>query len=260
MDAQPAAPVSGRMENETMKIYAHRGYSGRYPENTMLAFREAAKTGCDGIELDVQVTKDGQLVVFHDESIDRTTDGTGYIRDYTLEELRKFNAAARWDGKFGFEPIPTFEEYCEFASGEKFVTDVEIKTGVYYYEQIEEKTLEMIKKYGLCDRVFFSSFNHSSITILRRLAPEIKCGALVEHEGLGNPGYYCEKMDFQCFHPGWKCMSKEDVESCKAHGIELNVWTVNDMDILQRMCEYGVDGVITNFPEVCMAYAEKTAK
>lgn len=238
------------------KVYAHRGYSGRFPENTMLAFKEAAKTGCYGIELDVQLTKDGQLVVIHDERIDRTTDGTGYVRDYTLEELRRFNAAASWNGKFGFQPIPTFEEYCQWAAGEKLVTNIELKTGVYYYEGIEEKTLEMVRKYGLTDRVLFSSFLHSSITILRKLAPEIKCGALVENDGLGNPGYYCEKMDFQCFHPGWMCLPKEDVDSCKAHGIELNVWTVNDMDVLERLVEWEVDGLISNFPAVCMSYVE----
>lgn len=242
------------------KVYAHRGYSGRFPENTMLAFKEAAKTGCYGIELDVQLTKDGQLVVIHDERIDRTTDGTGYVRDYTLEELRRFNAAASWNGKFGFQPIPTFEEYCQWAAGEKLVTNIELKTGVYYYEGIEEKTLEMVRKYGLTDRVLFSSFLHSSITILRKLAPEIKCGALVENDGLGNPGYYCEKMDFQCFHPGWMCLPKEDVDSCKAHGIELNVWTVNDMDVLERLVECEVDGLISNFPAVCMAYVESRRK
>jgi glycerophosphoryl diester phosphodiesterase len=76
-----------------MKVMAHRGYSGKYPENTMLAFEEAAKTGADGIELDVQLTKDGQVVVIHDERIDRTTDGSGWVKDYTYEELKKFNAA-----------------------------------------------------------------------------------------------------------------------------------------------------------------------
>lgn len=236
------------------KVYAHRGYSGRYPENTMLAFREAEKTGCGGIELDVQLTKDGQVVVIHDETIDRTTDGTGHVIDFTLEELRKFNAAARWEGKFGFEPIPTFEEYCAWAAGTDIFTNIEIKTGIYFYEAIEEKTLELIRKYGLTDRVMFSSFNHSSISILRKLAPEIPCGALVEHDGLRNPGYYCEKMDFQAFHPGWKCLPKEDVDSCKAHGIQLNIWTVNDMDNLERLVEWGVDGLITNYPPVCLAY------
>ena len=93
-----------------MKVYAHRGYSGRYPENTMLAFKEAEKTGCYGIELDVQLTKDGEVVIIHDERVDRTTDGTGWVRDFTLEELNKLNAAAVWNGKYGFEPIPTLEE------------------------------------------------------------------------------------------------------------------------------------------------------
>lgn len=236
-----------------IKVYAHRGYSGRYPENTMLAFRKAAEVGADGIELDVQLTKDGHLVVIHDETIDRTTDGTGYVRDYTLEELRRFNAAANWP-QYGFQPIPTFEEYCAWAAGEKLTTNIELKTGVWYYEDIEEKTLAMVRQYGLSDRTLFSSFNHSSITTLRRLAPEIPCGALVEYDGLGNPGFYCEKYDFQCFHPGWKCLPKEDVDSCKAHGIQLNVWTVNDMDVLERLVEWGVDGLITNFPPVCLAY------
>ena len=75
-----------------MKIYAHRGYSGRYPENTMLSFQKAAETGCDGIELDVQLTRDGTVVVIHDEAVDRTTDGTGLVKDYTFEELRKLDA------------------------------------------------------------------------------------------------------------------------------------------------------------------------
>lgn len=237
-----------------MKVYAHRGYSGKYPENTMLAFRKAAETGCDGIELDVQLTKDGQLVIIHDEKIDRTTDGTGYVKDYTLEEIQKFNASAIKGDAYGFEPIPSFEEYCQWVKGTDLVTNIEIKSGVYYYEDLEEKTLAMVKKYGLEKKVLFSSFNHTSISLLRRLAPDIPCGALVEHDGLGNPGYYCEKHDFQYFHPGWKCMSAEDVKNCKEHNIPLNVWTVNDMGTLEQMYEYGCEGVISNYPGVCKGW------
>ncbi len=239
-----------------MKVYAHRGYSGKYPENTMLAFREAEKTGCDGIELDVQLTKDGEIVIIHDEKIDRTTDGCGYVKDYTLEELRKFNASAVKGDAYGFEPIPTLDEYCKWVKDTDLVTNIEIKSGVYYYEELEEKTLAMVRKYGLEKKVIFSSFNHTSITLLRRLAPDIPCGALVEHEGLGNAGYYCEKYDFQYFHPGWKCMSAEDVESCRMHHIPLNVWTVNDMGTLEQMYEYGVEGVISNYPGVCKGWLD----
>ncbi|OUQ16499.1 glycerophosphodiester phosphodiesterase [Lachnoclostridium sp. An14] len=239
-----------------MKVYAHRGYSGKYPENTMLAFKKAAETGCDGIELDVQLTSDGQVVIIHDEKIDRTTDGTGNVKDYTLEELKKFNAAASWNGKYGFEPIPTLEEYFQWVKDTDLVTNIEIKSGVYYYEELEEKTLALVRKYGLEKKIIFSSFLHSSITLLRKLAPEIPCGALVEYENLGNPGYYCEKFDFQYYHPGMKALTEEMVQSCKEHNIPLNVWTINDMGALEQLYEWGCEGVISNFPGVCRGWLD----
>ena len=159
-----------------MKVFGHRGYSGMYPENTMLSFQKAADTGCYGIELDVQLTKDGQLVVIHDETIDRTTDGTGAVVDYTFEELRRFDASAIKGGTHGFQPIPSFEEYCEWVKDRDLVTNIEIKSGVYYYEDIEEKTVEMVRRFGLTDRVLFSSFNHASLFRLQQLAPEIPEG------------------------------------------------------------------------------------
>ena len=93
---------------------AHRGYSGNYPENTMLAFRKAVEAGADGIELDVQLTRDGEPVILHDEQVDRTTDGTGWVKDLTLAELRKLDASYLYTGQYGFNPVPTLREYCEF--------------------------------------------------------------------------------------------------------------------------------------------------
>ena len=113
-----------------MKNFAHRGFSGKYPENTMLAFQKAYEAGADGIELDVQLTKDGQVVVIHDEKVDRTTNGTGLVRDYTLEELRKLDASYIYTGEMGFNPIPTFEEYCAWVAGTDLVTNIELKTGI----------------------------------------------------------------------------------------------------------------------------------
>ena len=245
-----------KLEDKNMKVYAHRGYSGKYPENTMLAFRKAAETGCDGIEMDVQLTKDGEVVIIHDERIDRTTDGTGFVRDYTLEELRKFNAGAIKGDACGFEPIPTLEEYCRWAKDQNLVTNIEIKSGVYYYAELEEKTLALVRKYGLEKKIIFSSFNHTSIALLRRLAPEIPCGALVEHEGLGNAGYYCEKYDFQYYHPGFKGLDAGTVKNCKEHNIPINVWTVNDMGTLEQLYEWGCEGAISNYPGVCMGWLD----
>ena len=215
-----------------MKVYAHRGYSGRYPENTMLSFQKAAETGCDGIELDVQLTRDGTVVVIHDEAVDRTTDGTGLVKDYT------------------------FEEYCEWASQYGFVTNVEIKTGVYYYEDIEEKTLEIIKKYHLEDRVMFSSFNHLSLERLKELAPDIPRGALLEHAGLGNAGYYCSRCGYACYHPGIRGLTEETVRNCRDHGIGVNVWTINDMESLENTYEWGCSGIFTNYPEICKSWLD----
>lgn len=239
-----------------MKVYAHRGYSGKYPENTMLAFKKASETGCYGIELDVQLTKDGEVVIIHDETIDRTTDGTGKVKDYTLEELQKFNADTLWGGIHGFQPIPTFDEYCAWVKDQDLVTNIEIKSGVYYYEELEEKTLAIVKKYGLEKKTIFSSFNHSSVALLKKLAPEILCGALVEHEGLGNAGYYCGKHGFECYHPGFKGLTEETVKGCKEHGIILNVWTVNDMGTLEQLYEWECEGVISNYPGVCKGWLD----
>jgi len=239
-----------------MKVMAHRGYSGMYPENTMLAFEKAAEAGADGIELDVHKTADGVLVVHHDERVDRTTDGTGRICDLTFEELRRFNAAARWDGKFGFQPIPSFEEYCAWASEQTLFTNIEIKTDNTFYPNIEQEVWDMICRFGLQDRVMFSSFNHVTLLKLREIAPNVDVGALVLEDGMVRvrPGDYCRASGFQAWHPSFASLNDENVANCKAAGIAINVWTVNDMAALEQLRVWDCEGVITNFPSVAKAY------
>lgn len=229
-----------------MKIFAHRGYSERYPENTMLAFKKAYEAGADGIELDVQLTKEGTVVVIHDERIDRTTDGTGFVRDYTYEELSGFNAASIRSEAAAFERIPTFEEYCRWVKGTPLITNVELKTGVYYYENIEEKTLELVRRYGLADRIIFSSFNHLSVVKMKELAPEIPCGALVEKEGIGNAGFYCSRFGLEYYHPDIHGLDEAVVKECRDKGVRVNVWTVNDLEGMDRCVRWGCNGLITN--------------
>lgn len=243
-----------------MNVYAHRGYSGKYPENTMLAFRKAAEIGCEGIELDVQLTKDGVVVVIHDETIDRTTDGSGWVKDYTYEELSKFNAGMIAGEACGFQPIPTFEEYCAWVSDHSMVTNIEIKSSKYYYEELEEKTMELVRKYGLEDRAFFSSFNHMSLVRVLQMKPDAVCGALLGHEGIGHAGYYCDKYGFKNYHPGMKGLTKEAVEECKKYGVGVNVWTINDMASLEQLYEWGCDGIFTNYPEVCKCWLDQKKK
>ena len=237
-----------------MIVFAHRGYSGRYPENTMTAFREALKAGTDGIELDVQLSKDGQLVIIHDETLDRTTTGKGYVKDFTLSELKQLDASV---GRLTGERIPTFEEYCEWVKDTSLVTNVELKTSIVYYEDIEEKTAEMIKTFQLEDRVLFSSFNHLSIVRMKQLLPECPVGALVEHDDLQNAGYYCRKYGFEYYHPDCDLFTRENAENCREYGVGVNVWTVNDLKVFENMAEWNIDGVFTNYPKYLAEWTHK---
>lgn len=200
-----------------MKVMAHRGYSGAYPENTMLSFREAVKVGCDAIEMDVHETRDGRLVVIHDERLDRTTDSSGRICDHSFAELQQVNAAARYKGKYAPERIPSFDEYCEWASGESVGHNIEIKTDKIYYHDIERKIWATIERYGLEKKVMFSSFNHISLRkILEISGNAVEVGALVLEDSIGGfPGYYCQQAGFACYHPPIEILTDENVRDCK---------------------------------------------
>ena len=231
------------------KSIAHRGFSGKYPENTMLAFRKALEAGAEGIEFDVHMTKDDQLVIIHDELLDRTTDGTGLVRDYTLEELRRLDASAGFRGVFGKNPIPTLEEYYELIKDWEILTNIELKTGVIWYPGIEEKVLKVIDHYGRRKDTIISSFNHFSILRMKELAPDIVCGFLEESRIIA-PAEYCKKHKVQCWHPLCYDMTEDVVGELKAERIMINAWTVNRREDMEDMLKKGIDGVITNFPDL----------
>ena len=239
-----------------MKIIAHRGYSGLYPENTMLSFQKAVEAGCDEIELDVQSTKDNVLVIIHDESIKRTTDGEGLVRKYTFEELRKFNAAELQKKEFDFLPIPSFEEYLAWIKTTNVTTNIELKNSKFYYTNLEKKVIDLLTSYEMLDRVMFSSFNHLSMAKCKQLAPEVPCGILTERE-IGNAGYYAKSNGMECYHPDITKLTTTVVNNCKKHSILINAWTVNDMGDLKKLYDWGLSGAITNYPDVCKAFIEK---
>jgi len=239
-----------------MIVFAHRGCSGTYPENTMISFQHAEKTGCEGIENDVQLTKDGQMVIIHDEKIDRTSNGVGYVRDYTYQELLDFDFSAGFVGQYGKNAIPTMEEYLDWVKGTKLITNIELMNSVYYYEGMEEKVIAAVRERHLEDRIIFSSFNNVSIVKCKRLAPEIKAGFLAGQR-LMNPGPYVSENKVDFYHPDQEWLTQDDVDTCKAHGVGINVWTCNTPKIMQRMENLGVNGIFTNFPEVAVQYYQK---
>lgn len=233
-----------------MLNFAHRGFSGKYPENTMLAFEKAVETGADGIELDVHFSKDGELVVIHDERIDRTCDASGFVRDYTLKELQSFDASAGFKGIYGFNRIPTLREYFEFIKPvDGFITNIELKTGVYTYPGIEKAVNDMIIEFGLENRIIISSFNHNSVMRFKNLNQTVKCGFL-EESWILDFGNYTKKHGIECIHPMHWTLTEETVGEMKNNGIEINTWTVNDEESVRRLYDLGVDSVIGNYPDM----------
>lgn len=231
------------------KNFAHRGYSGRYPENTMLAFRKAAEAGADGIELDVQLTRDGELVIIHDELVDRTTDGKGRVKDLTLAELRALDASYIYAGQYGRNPIPTLREYFEFVKDLPLITNIEMKTGIFEYPGIEEKVWAMIQEYRLEKKVIISSFNHFTILRMQKIAPKLKYGFLSE-TWIIDAGKYCRGHGVPCYHPIFRSLTREVVAELKGYGLEINTYTVNTEEDVRDLVEKGIDIVIGNFPEM----------
>ena len=230
------------------KIFAHRGFSGKYPENTMLAFSKAVEIGVDGIELDVHLTKDNVLVIIHDEDIKRTCNGEGLVRDMTYDELKKFDASATYTGVYGFNGIPTLREYFELVKDTKVITNIELKTGIFEYPTIEQRTIDMIREYGLEDRIILSSFNHYTVLRCREIAPDIKTGFLCESWLIGY-GEYTAKCGVNCCHPLHLSLSQEVVDEMHGAGCEINTWTVNEYADIESLSKMGVDCLIGNFPD-----------
>lgn len=233
------------------KIFAHRGASGwdtKYaPENTMPAFEKAIEMGADGIELDVQLTKDGEIVICHDEKIDRTSNGTGWLKDYTLVELREFSFS-KTHPEYGDIKIPTLREFMEFMAPTGKELNIELKTGIIFYDGLEERTAAMVREFGMEDRVIYSSFNHHSLKLLKMSVPDARIGLLMG-ENFVNVPEYPVMMKAEAVHPYYKHIDKDYIERCHANGIKVNTWTVDLLVELKRFCDYGVDIIITDCPD-----------
>ncbi|WBL13673.1 glycerophosphodiester phosphodiesterase [Sutcliffiella sp. NC1] len=237
------------------KIFGHRGAAGTHPENTMISFQQAKKVGADGIELDVQLSSDGVPVVIHDEKVDRTTDGSGFVKDKTMEELKQLNAVFKFK-QFDFCPIPTLQEVLEWASQTTLLINIELKNSVIAYEGLEEKVVELVKLYKVEKQTIFSSFNHYSISKLHRIAPHIE-KAILYSEGLFEPWNYAHVVGAQSLHPNKGVATKAIVKAAGSKGIQVRPYTVNDERTMKKMFAMNVSGFFTDYPEKALQIREK---
>lgn len=241
-----------------MKIWAHRGCSQRYPENTLLAFEKAMEIkGLEGIELDIQLTKDGELAVIHDERVDRTTEGIGFVRDYTLTELKKLHIYA---GENKAQSIPAMEEVFDLltpkmkAGGMSIKLNIELKNSVYPYPGMEEKIVELAHKKGVADCVVYSSFYALSLERIKKLDQKAETGVL--DCKVSDCLYKYKSLGADALHPFWQGM---DLPKERLDGYTVRAWfgghlypekptgTKLDLDRLERQ---GITDVILNEPEV----------
>ena len=238
-------------------VWAHRGASGYAPENTLPAFAMAADMHADGVELDIQLTKDGEIVVCHDERVDRTSNAKGNIRDFTLDELKKLDFS---NGKLAYEgvQIPTMREVCDLLKPTGLTINIELKTGEYFYPSIEEKIVKLIHECGMEKKVIYSSFNHYSIRKIQELDPEAETAFLYEDGFIDMPAYG-EKYGVKALHPsGYNLQYPAFMEDCRKRGLDVNVWTIDREADIRACIACGVHAIITNLPDKVRKIVEET--
>jgi glycerophosphoryl diester phosphodiesterase len=238
------------------QIFAHRGYSASFAENTLRAFVEAEKAGADGLELDVQLTKDGEIVVIHDEKVDRTTNGKGFVKDYLYKDLRKLNANKK---SSKMEPIPALAEVFEWLSTNKLLCSIELKNGLIPYQGMEEKVIQLIYNYQLVDRIIISSFNHYSIVYSNRVAPEIETAPLF-YEGIYMPWIYTQAIRAKGMHPKYSAISDEIIIKTIENGIAVRPYTVNKEADLHRLFNINCTALITDDPVKALSLRKQYEK
>lgn len=228
--------------------FAHRGASAVCPENTMAAFRKALELGATGIETDVQMTKDGKLILIHDESVNRTTNGQGLVKDYTLEEIQQLEAGSWFQESFRGEHLPSLEELLLLTKDKETIINIELKNGIIQYPELEERVIATIRSFGMEDRIVISSFNHYSLVKCKSIAPEIRTGILYM-EGLYEPWEYAKTVCADALHANKYAVLPEWIEEAKASGIVYHPFTVNDSEEMKRLIAAKVAGIITDHPD-----------
>jgi glycerophosphoryl diester phosphodiesterase len=237
-------------------IFAHRGYSDRYPENTMVAFQAAIRWGARLVELDVRLSKDGKVVVIHDASVERTTDGHGPVGDHTLEELKQLDAGSWFDSRFSGERIPTLEEVLRQIAGRGCI-NIEIKTSLAngaYTGALERAVIETVRRTNAGEMVLVSSFDVTVLRNIRAIDHKVRVALIANAFEADDIISNCIRLRAYSFHPNLDDAERKKIERIKAAGVfvfPFNIQTPSDM---QKAIRLGVDGYFVNDPELAQQH------
>jgi glycerophosphoryl diester phosphodiesterase len=230
---------------------AHRGASAVAPANTIAAFERAVTLGADGIEFDVHLSADGVPVVIHDFAVDATTDGSGHVSELSLAQLKQLDAGAYFDPAFTGERIPTLEEVLQ-AFGDRLLLNIELKSTSKRDNGLERAVVALIEEHGLASRVLFSSFNPLSLRRAKKIAPHILAGLLYAPDLplYLSRAWLAPLAPHEARHPEHTIVDAHYMAWARRRGYRVNAWTVDDPDEMRRLIDLGVDGIITNVPDV----------
>ena len=230
-------------------LLAHRGDKVDAPENTLPAFEQAIQKGADGVELDAKLTADGHVVVIHDSTVNRTTDGKGRIASLLLEDIRKLDAGAWFDEKFRGTKVPMLEEVFETLGRDKII-NIELKNYSTPFNSLVSKVCELIKRHNNHNQIILSSFYASNLRVAAQALPEVSRALLAMP---GSAGLWARSFgfmfgDFQALHPHISNATREQVQ--RAHRVHrrVHVWTANTPEEVIRLRDWGFDGIMTDDP------------
>ncbi len=256
---------------------AHRGARAYFPENTIHCAEVAINQSADMWELDVNYTKDFQLVIVHDDTLTRTTNveekfpkrESYRVCDFTLEEIQSLDAGSWFLANDPFKTlndissseknaiphakVPTLKEVLDFTRENNWFVNVEIKDHAHLigHERVTKDVIDMIVACNMQERVILSSFQHQYLREARDIMPQLPRGVLVEDVRPENPLALCQELEGFAYHPGRSVLEIEDIAPLREAGFYINVWTVNEEDDIEKLIQAGVTGIITDFPDKC---------
>ena len=232
-------------------IIAHRGYRAKYPENTLVAFQAAVDAGAPMIELDVMLSRDRKLVVIHDATLERTTNGSGPVIDYTLEELKQLDAGSWYDSQFSDERLPELEEVFDLVSG-KTIVNIEIKSDAYEphhpKDAIERQILELVERKKAWSWILISSFDVNILQQISSMENSPAIAFISKTPANSQTVKLCTRLKVFSWHPNHKIVSRKQVNMMHAAGIKVFPYNVDRFEDYVKMINMKVDGIITSDP------------
>lgn len=253
-------PSSNRPPIDAFTVLGHRGSKGHAPENTLISFERAIEQGSTMLELDIHVTRDRQLAVIHDGSVDRTTDGSGLVHEMTLPELQQLDAGYWFGPDFVGQRIPSLEQVIELAKGRVYL-NVEIKVGGVnpvrvVYPDIVDLLADTLSATDMADEVVVSSFHHPYLTELKQRLPSVRV-ALLHNKPVDDLFALAAREGWEAVHTHVGLVDTMFVQTAHDHGIRVRAWNPNDVETMKELIDLGVDGIGTDFPDVLRGLAQK---